>query len=45
MGDKSPRSKQKNKNQKDAAKSQAKNEKARRQDAFASAAGKDNKAK
>jgi len=45
MGDKSPKSKQRNKNQKDAAKSQSRNDQARRQEAFASTAGKENKKK
>ncbi len=43
MGDKSPKSKQKDKNQKDAAKSQAKNAQAKRQASYASDAGKDKK--
>lgn len=43
MGDKSPKSKQRNKNQKDAAKSQSRNDQARRQEAFASAADRQKK--
>jgi len=41
MGDKSPKSKQRDKNQKDAAKSQSKNDQAKRQASFASEASKD----
>jgi hypothetical protein len=37
MGDKSPKSKQRDKNQKDAAKAQTKNNQAKRQASFASA--------
>jgi hypothetical protein len=44
MGDKSPKSKQRAKGQKDAVKAQAKTDKGKRQDAFA-AAGKDSKKK
>jgi hypothetical protein len=43
MGDKSPKSKQKDKNQKTAAKSQAKNDQAKRQAGFGSEGGKDKK--
>jgi hypothetical protein len=43
MGDKSPKSKQKDQKQKTAAKSQSKNEQAKRQSGFASDAGKDKK--
>jgi hypothetical protein len=43
VGDKPPKAKQRNKNQKDAAKSQSRNDQAKRQEASASAAGKDNK--
>ena len=43
MGDKSPKSKQRDKNQKDAAKAQAKNVQNRRQADFASGVGKEKK--
>ncbi len=43
MGDKSPKSKQKDKSQKDAAKAQSKNDQAKRQAGYASAAGKEKK--
>jgi len=41
MGDKSPKSKQRDKSQKDAAKAQAKTDQAKRQAGFASEASKD----
>jgi hypothetical protein len=43
MGDKSPKGKQRDKNQKDAAKTQSKNDQAKRQAGFASAASKEKK--
>ena len=43
MGDKSPKSKQREKSQKDAAKTQTKNDQARRQAGFASGLGKEKK--
>ena len=43
MGDKSPKSKQRGKDQKDAAKTQSKNDQAKRQAGFASAASKEKK--
>ena len=43
MGDKSPKSKQKKQDQKTAAKSQTKNDQAKRQASYASAAGKEKK--
>jgi hypothetical protein len=43
MGDKSPKSKQRDQKQKSAAKSQSKTDQAKRQSAFASDAGKDKK--
>jgi hypothetical protein len=43
LGDKSPKSKQRDKNQKDAAKKQSKSDQARRQAGFASAGGKEQK--
>ena len=43
MGDKSPKAKQRDKNQKDAAKTQAKSDQFKRQAAFASSVGKEKK--
>lgn len=43
MGDKSPKSKQRGKNQKDAEKAQSKSDQAKRQASYASPAGKDKK--
>ena len=43
MGDKSPKSKQKNKDQKTAAKTQAKSDQAKRQASFAAVGGKEKK--
>lgn len=45
MGDKSPKSKQRDKNQKNAAKSQSKNDLAKRQAGFTSDPGKEKKKK
>jgi hypothetical protein len=45
MGDKSPKSKQRGKDQKDAAKAQSKNDQAKRQASYASVSGKDVKKK
>lgn len=43
MGDKSPKAKQREKNQKDAAKAQSKNDQARRQASYAAGNGKEKK--
>jgi hypothetical protein len=43
MGDKSPKAKQREKNQKDAARTQAKSDQVKRQTAFAASAGKEKK--
>jgi hypothetical protein len=43
MGDKSPKSKQKDKNQKTAAKTQVKNDQAKRQASYAAVGGKEKK--
>jgi hypothetical protein len=43
MGDKSPKSKQRGKNQKDAVKAQSKSDQAKRQASYASPAGKEKK--